>query len=847
MLCQLSARFDPRRDVAPWLSERAAAERRGRAGSADTWGNNLETLYIINVERNGNVLYTWKGAQEYTNIGLYDHNSKKNQHLYTFEKDLRVISCSINHEKTLLAISFLQTAQEEKKLLFQPVSKCLTLLIEIHPLNNVKVLKAVDSYVRVQFLYPVTEKKLFPDSCLLLISEDKYVEKLDIRTVKEGDRVMIENSSRLSKERIADDFIWYQWDMLEQRLFYIVTKEERDTLNGIQFYPNKDFKLILEAPLEISLTDIRLKSVNLDYSYYQDQEPIPKPLDVRVFTSDVGSLCLCYSLATLNSKEVTYSVCFLHKGYSKTYTTTLEKMDSLEIKELAFLDLDSYVAAYLPGRFLHLLNTQHPDLICHSFFLTGEDAEINQLNTSTVFSPVKSSILDRSTGRIFTVAMNQKALLQFLWNSKLDNDKLAALHCLLLHVGSTVDLENQIIQWISDNVSTCFAFDPIQELIIASLYWKMCLESINLEKLLPYTSLLNWKEDVPGILCKTHIISLPFLKVQNCKGFWEKLNLNLEYVKYVEPPLHFSHQVLRREWNKLLSDQKTAARTTYIKSIFENTKKVLSSLNTWETERIAPLFQDEDYQQRLLTGLMVAQLKDHLLRPLQYVGKKKIDQIAVDYVSKLLDLICRMMENIWRKYSLSSLSFSFRQQGKANEIIVFHIMCQILQATSGMCLPLPPGFHTLHLEIGMRCFPLHTVLQYVDHGVLHLTEKYVMNLWKELDNTEKNVKLKLSILTRLPQAIGCKICQLWNHSLSSNAIARNYVKLLFEKLRNKQCNILFTDRISAQIEFLPLNYLVAIIVEMEHQGWAASMEQTNMNARLVEELALKHTTMLLGL
>ncbi|XP_063164125.1 gamma-secretase-activating protein isoform X1 [Candoia aspera] len=658
---------------------------------------------------------------------------------------------------------------------------------------------------------------------------------------------MIENSSRLSKERIADDVIWSQWDMLEQRLFYIVTKEERDLLNCIQFYPNKDFKLILEVPLEISLADIRLKSLNLDYSYYQDQEAIPKPLDVRVFTTDKGSLCLCYSLTTMNFREVTYSVSFLHKGYSKTYTTTLEKMDSLEIKELAFLDLDSYMAVYLPGQFLHLLNTQHPDLICHSFFLTGIDAEINQLNAHAIFSPVKSSILDRSTGKIFTVAMGEKALLQFLWNSKLDHDKLAALHCLLLHIGSTVDLESQIIQWISDNVSTCFAFDPIQELIIASLYWKMCLETINLDRLLPYTSLLNWKEEVPGILCKTHITSLPFLKVQNCKGFWEKLNLNLEYVKYVEQPLHFSHKVLRKEWDKLLSDE-TAARTIYIKSIFENTKRVLSSLNTWETEeRIVPLFQDEDYQQRLLTGLMVAQLKDHLLRPLQYVGKKKIDQIAVDYVSKLLDLICRMVENAWRKYSPCSLSFSFRQQGKANEITVFRIMCQILQAASGMCLPLPPGFHTLHLEVGMRCLPLHTVLQYIDHGVLHLTEKYVMNLWKELDNTEKNVNLKLSILTRLPQVIGCKICQLWNHSLSSNAIARNYVKLLFEELRNRQHNILFMDRISARIEFLPLNYLVTIIGEMEHQGWAASMEQANMNARLVEELALKHTTTLLGL
>ncbi|XP_015686225.1 gamma-secretase-activating protein-like, partial [Protobothrops mucrosquamatus] len=136
----------------------------------------------------------------------------------------------------------------------------------------------------------------------------------------------IENSSRLSKERIADDLIWSQWDMREQRLFYIVTKKERDTLNCIQFYPNKDFKLILEAPLEISVADIRLKSVNLNYSCYQDQEVTPKPLDVHIFTSDTGSLCLCYSLATTNAKEVTYSVAFLHKGKFIFSLTKLARM-----------------------------------------------------------------------------------------------------------------------------------------------------------------------------------------------------------------------------------------------------------------------------------------------------------------------------------------------------------------------------------------------------------------------------------------------------------------------------------------------------------------------------------------
>lgn len=32
---------------------------------------------------------------------------------------------------------------------------------------------------------------------------------------------------------------------------------------------------------------------------------------------------------------------------------------------------DYYVAVYLPGHFFHLLNIQHPDLICHSLFSTG--------------------------------------------------------------------------------------------------------------------------------------------------------------------------------------------------------------------------------------------------------------------------------------------------------------------------------------------------------------------------------------------------------------------------------------------------------------------------------------------
>uniref|UniRef100_A0A8B9SGB1 Uncharacterized protein n=1 Tax=Anas platyrhynchos TaxID=8839 RepID=A0A8B9SGB1_ANAPL len=146
MLLHLAAEFDLQRDVGPWLAER------GWAAALDT-SENSSALHVVNVERNGKIIYTWKGNQRETHIGLYDPQTKENEHLYMFERDLRIISCSVNSERTLLAVSFRQYTEEERvSRLLQSVSKYLTLLIEIHPINNVRVLKAVDSCVRVQIL-----------------------------------------------------------------------------------------------------------------------------------------------------------------------------------------------------------------------------------------------------------------------------------------------------------------------------------------------------------------------------------------------------------------------------------------------------------------------------------------------------------------------------------------------------------------------------------------------------------------------------------------------------------------------------------------------------------------------
>ncbi|NXF87766.1 GSAP protein, partial [Eubucco bourcierii] len=576
----------------------------------------------------------------------------------------------------------------------------------------------------------------------------------------------------------------------------------------------------------------------------------------------VGGLCVCCSPASSIPDEITYSIYFLHKGYNKTFTVSLERTESHQLKEVAFMNLDYYVAAYLPGQFLHLLNIQHPDLLCYSFFLTGEDARIDELQNCCIRSLLTSAALDCQAGRMYAVSISATALLRFLQGSQQDSQRLAALHCALLYFQLPEDLEMQIIWWLSENLSTCHSFDPIQEFIIASLYCRMCAETHNLDKLLPYTSLLDWIGSIPGVSCTTDIISLPVLEFQNSRGFWEKLNSNLESVKYSEPHLHYHSNLLRREWRSLseevnmqalnslwsCSEREERRTTAYLRNIFENAQKVLSHLGTWDSEeRLEPLFQEEDYQQQLLMGLMVTQLKDHLMRHLQYVGKQKIDQIVLDYVANLLNLVHRIMKEVWRRYQLHSCIFCFDERGSAGEFTVFHIMSRILEAANGMCLPLPPGFHTLHLGLGVRCLPLHTLLHYIDTGVLQLTETCVRKLLKDLDDTEQNVKLKLSIVMRLPEVLGQKVRQFWTHPINANFLARKYVKYLLEKLGNRQCSRPSSERLSVRVEFLPLNYLTDVLAEIENQGVHPHEKQDPVNVKFVEETALKHTVTLLGL
>uniref|UniRef100_A0A8C5NWL0 Gamma-secretase-activating protein C-terminal domain-containing protein n=2 Tax=Jaculus jaculus TaxID=51337 RepID=A0A8C5NWL0_JACJA len=175
-------------------------------------------------------------------------------------------------------------------------------------------------------------------------------------------------------------------------------------------------------------------------------------------------------------------------------------------------------------------------------------------------------------------------------------------------------------------------------------------------------------------------------------------------------------------------------------------------------------------------------------------------------------------------------------------------MTRILEATTSLCLPLPPGFHTLHLILGVHCLPTHNLLHFIDSGVLLLTEAAGTRIMKDLDNTEKNEKLKFGIIERLPPLIGQKICRLWDHPVSSNILSQNHVTRLLQNYKKEPRNSM-VNRSSVHVEFLPLNYFIEILKDLESSSQALNDfdGDDNVDAAFIEATALKQTTMLLGL
>ncbi|MEQ2238012.1 hypothetical protein ILYODFUR_029009, partial [Ilyodon furcidens] len=132
------------------------------------------------------------------------------------------------------------------------------------------------------------------------------------------------------------------------------------------------------------------------------------------------------------------------------------------------------------------------------------------------------------------------------------------------------------------------SFDQIQEFILASLFRMGYEKSLCLDKVLPYSSVYEKKEvpacleAVPGVSCTTELHIDPDFKGKagRLQGFWSELQWNTERTKYLNavPNSRYRTSDIQADWNKLRSESRASSHLNHLE---ENTKKVLSMVDTW--------------------------------------------------------------------------------------------------------------------------------------------------------------------------------------------------------------------------------------------------------------------------
>ncbi|CAL1531807.1 unnamed protein product [Lymnaea stagnalis] len=353
------------------------------------------TPRIINQEKGGTVLFVWndviKANTSATIFGMYEPEAQKHSVIYIYEKKVKVVSCSLNQERTLLAFSISipreSPSEHKQKVVYQAyLAELQSVEKNVFSLNMER-----STFLKVQFLYPTQQGQPHnKESHMLVFLHKESIGLYRVPTARIGERgVMM--SSQPKTEQIIRKFVWCQWDVQHQRLHYIQNVRVDNGSNNIsqkmstiQFSMKGKYENMLEIPINFPFPYIR----TADKPHYGDiplHTGIPElSLNVSVLTQSSGTFCLCYHKLITDQKsksspqppseyqDVEYYISMVH--HAKTLHGCVYNLPKHVViqKRLVFSWLGSYLLVMLPGYFVHLLNVGPSFEPCHHILLHND-------------------------------------------------------------------------------------------------------------------------------------------------------------------------------------------------------------------------------------------------------------------------------------------------------------------------------------------------------------------------------------------------------------------------------------------------------------------------------------------
>jgi len=755
------------------------------------------TVKIVGQERNGSFLFSWNQGGG-TFIGMHFPNGPTHSVLYKFSEPTNIVSASVNEDTSLLAFSTIKEGPDEST---------FSTYIANTQSDDPPVPLKLDSlyYHKVLFLNSMgfDFRKLgtiHPEAKLLLIMHKVGViyYQIHLRTLQNYTVI----SDRPKEELITEEIDWYQWDSINQWLYYARFYSPEDkgmTIACVDFSQSYHVIFCLQFKLPYDCFHYISKT-----TYYDSPGAFilpQKQVNMQVLYVKDGPWCVCIQHNDGSDDEssqckLEYSVFMMHNGHVlKGYVNLDEKAEGGV--PLHFMLLGQFVAVYAQGYLFHLLNVGAKSDPCHHLILGKEltpslpcgtvNPRLAPVLSTSLIGEFDSMFMDCSSKISYQCQLNQIAFLDLF---KTQNMKISLIHLALVCLRQP-ELANSMISSLADNPLSPEVPEVIAEYIVSSAYSSMQYECKSLVlKQLPLTT----KSTFQGIIAKDNqgrtsalIQCAPMKKfVQQLHGQCEStfnLSHHEELMTFIpEGPLGclcFSavlstSKIDRLNLPNLMSTPRassslphldtaatspTQSRSAMTKSTSDSVlgritatltgRRRTSHSTSQITETLNFLTVDEELQEMLKEQREQLRYScyDFFSKRLPLRLKTLIHNVAKSYTSSLCLQTQIVLNTIWKVVGFglenNPVEQPIHSESPAKELLLFELIEAYFLALNQLKLPLPEGFHSFFIIMGYRCLDRLLFMQYLENDVMVLTQRFVDALIADINNGNDDIIMEI--------------------------------------------------------------------------------------------------------
>lgn len=778
------------------------------------------TIKIVGQERSGSFLFSWT-VNGTTYIAMHFPNGPTHNVLYKFLESTNIVSASVNEDTSLLAFTTIKENPDNPTF--------STFIANIHSEAAPVPLKLDTLYYhKVLFLKSMgfDYRKLgtiHPEAKLLLIMHKVGVVfyQMHLRTIQNYTVI----SDEPKEEWITEEIDWYQWDSVNQWLYYarfFNPEENGVTLACIDF--SQAYHIVLFCvQFNLPYNSFHYTSST---SYYKSPAAFVLPqkeINIQILQVKDGPWCMCIQHSDGSHTEdgqykLEYSVFMMHNGHVlKGYVNLSEKSE--HGISLHFMLLGQFVAIYAPGCLFHLLNIGTKSDPCHHLILGKEftpnlpceitNPRLSYVLSTSLIGEFDSTFMECNLNISYQCQLNQVA---FLYLFKVHPPvRLNLIHLALVGLRQP-ELANSMISSLAQNPLSPDVPDILAEYIVSAAYASMQYECKTVVlKQLPLTT----KSTFQGVIVKdpqnrtsVRLQCTPIKKfVQQLQGQCEAsfdISHPEELMTYIpEGPLgvlYFNAVLATSNMERLhlpslmssphvsgsfpkldaasASPPPQRSQVTgrsasdsvigRITATLTGRKRGSSSSSQFSNETLSFLTIDEEFLESLVKQKELLRYKcyDFYSKRLPLRLKTIIHNVAKSYTSNLLVQLQVVLDTIWKivGFTLENnpVDQPIHSDSPARELLLYELIEGYFLALNQLKLPVPEGFHSFFIIMGYRCLDRLLFMQYLENGVLCITQCFINALIADIDNGNDDIIME--ILSHLEPEAAQKALKKWENA-----------------------------------------------------------------------------------